>query len=250
MNEYIQQVSLIGKSTNNLGSVLSIIGIIVAFLVGALALYIVPSIISTWKLYEKAGQPGWSSIIPYYSTYVMGVIAKKVPIALASIGLSVLVMIMNNDSMIHLKGIISLLTVPLTLYLFFCFATQYDRKTSFWLFYIFLPIVAVFKVKDANYIGGDGSTDGLDSTIGAQTVNGSDPKNNQQGLTDSAAWPVPSTQQSVSSQSSEERENHQTPIEGNNPENQNQNATLDSQQTTTYSSDSSTGQVETKEDNA
>ena len=34
-----------------------------------LALVIV-SIAGKWKMFEKAGRPGWAAIIPYYNTYV------------------------------------------------------------------------------------------------------------------------------------------------------------------------------------
>lgn len=34
-------------------------------------------IVSLWKLYEKAGKPGWACLIPIYSTIVMIEIAKK-----------------------------------------------------------------------------------------------------------------------------------------------------------------------------
>ena len=32
-------------------------------------------IISTWKMYEKAGEPGWASIIPFYNSYIFYKIA-------------------------------------------------------------------------------------------------------------------------------------------------------------------------------
>jgi hypothetical protein len=38
---------------------------------------IVIEIIAGWKIFEKAGQPGWASIIPIYSTYVMLKIVGK-----------------------------------------------------------------------------------------------------------------------------------------------------------------------------
>jgi hypothetical protein len=34
-------------------------------------------IITMWKVYEKAGQPGWASIIPFYSTYILFKIGGK-----------------------------------------------------------------------------------------------------------------------------------------------------------------------------
>ncbi|MCK5665030.1 MAG: hypothetical protein KAI17_16175, partial [Thiotrichaceae bacterium] len=34
-------------------------------------------LVAMWKIFLKAGQPGWASIIPIYNTYVMLVIAGK-----------------------------------------------------------------------------------------------------------------------------------------------------------------------------
>lgn len=36
------------------------------------------SIIGMWKMFEKAGQPGWAAIVPFYNLYILTVeIAKK-----------------------------------------------------------------------------------------------------------------------------------------------------------------------------
>ncbi len=43
------------------------------YLVVMVLLYIVP----LWKIFVKAGQPGWASIIPIYNFYVMLQIAQK-----------------------------------------------------------------------------------------------------------------------------------------------------------------------------
>jgi len=34
-------------------------------------------IVSLWKIFEKAGQPGWAAIIPIYNVYIMLMIAEK-----------------------------------------------------------------------------------------------------------------------------------------------------------------------------
>ncbi|MEN6383756.1 MAG: DUF5684 domain-containing protein [Phycisphaerales bacterium] len=34
-------------------------------------------IVSLWKVFEKAGQPGWAAIIPFYNLYIMLKIALK-----------------------------------------------------------------------------------------------------------------------------------------------------------------------------
>ena len=38
---------------------------------------IVFMIASVWKVFVKAGQPGWAAIVPFYNIYIMTVIAKK-----------------------------------------------------------------------------------------------------------------------------------------------------------------------------
>lgn len=45
-------------------------GIILVFVGISLVLGLL-SIIGHWKVYVKAGQPGWSSIIPFYGSYIM-----------------------------------------------------------------------------------------------------------------------------------------------------------------------------------
>lgn len=38
---------------------------------------VVITIVAKWKIYEKAGQPGWASIIPIYNIYVLLKIVGK-----------------------------------------------------------------------------------------------------------------------------------------------------------------------------
>jgi uncharacterized membrane protein YhaH (DUF805 family) len=38
---------------------------------------VVFSIVATWKLYTKAGKPGWASIVPFYNIYVLLQIAGR-----------------------------------------------------------------------------------------------------------------------------------------------------------------------------
>ena len=39
--------------------------------------FVIVLIISMWKTFEKAGQPGWAAIIPIYNIYIMVKIAGK-----------------------------------------------------------------------------------------------------------------------------------------------------------------------------
>ena len=43
---------------------------IILFLLLAIAFFILPYA-GMWKLFEKAGEPGWKAIIPIYNTYIM-----------------------------------------------------------------------------------------------------------------------------------------------------------------------------------
>ena len=49
-------------------------GILLVLIMLALGLFI---IVSMWKVFEKAGQPGWGILIPIYNIYLFLVIAGK-----------------------------------------------------------------------------------------------------------------------------------------------------------------------------
>ena len=42
-----------------------------------LLIFVVPTIAGMWKVFEKAGKPGWAAIIPIYNTIVLIEIAGK-----------------------------------------------------------------------------------------------------------------------------------------------------------------------------
>lgn len=46
-------------------------GMTLLFAFVLLAVILIPTIIATWKIYVKAGKPGWYSIIPFYRSWVM-----------------------------------------------------------------------------------------------------------------------------------------------------------------------------------
>ncbi|MDN5200870.1 DUF5684 domain-containing protein [Fulvivirgaceae bacterium BMA10] len=46
---------------------------VLAFVIGLVVLMIA----SMWKIFEKAGKPGWAAIIPIYNTIILLEIAKK-----------------------------------------------------------------------------------------------------------------------------------------------------------------------------
>ena len=55
----------------------------IAALVGMLCqcamflIFVVPTIAGMWKVFEKAGQPGWAALIPFYNAFVLTQVARK-----------------------------------------------------------------------------------------------------------------------------------------------------------------------------
>jgi hypothetical protein len=47
------------------------------FLLLIYAVVIVGTIAGAWKIFEKAGQPGWAAIVPFYNTYILLKIAGR-----------------------------------------------------------------------------------------------------------------------------------------------------------------------------
>ncbi len=99
-------------------------------------LFAVPSLITTWRLFKKAGKPGWAAIVPIYN-YIVELQIAKMP--------TWYVVLM----------FVPLVNVVIGILILVNFAKQYNRKLGFWLAYIFLPIVAMFLVGKTQYTGGE-----------------------------------------------------------------------------------------------
>jgi hypothetical protein len=62
----------------NEGEVGGVLGIFCACFFWLLMLAVViVGLVGLWKIFEKAGQPGWAAIIPYYNLFVLNQIAGK-----------------------------------------------------------------------------------------------------------------------------------------------------------------------------
>jgi hypothetical protein len=44
---------------------------------GFILIVLVPFFAGLWKIFEKAGQPGWAAIVPIYNLYVLNEVARK-----------------------------------------------------------------------------------------------------------------------------------------------------------------------------
>ncbi|MGB4966906.1 MAG: DUF5684 domain-containing protein [Candidatus Saccharimonadales bacterium] len=144
-------------------STAAIAGAILVVLLGAILLYAIPSIITTWKMYSKAEKPGWAALIPVYSNMVMAEIGKRpVMVGILSGVLALIPSFTNqNNSLKAIGSLASLVAIGLILYLLAGFIKQYNAGLGFWITYIFFPIVAVFLVGKVNYTGGTPATQAM-----------------------------------------------------------------------------------------
>lgn len=97
---------------------------------------VVISIVSMWKVYEKAGQPGWASIIPIYNIYILIKIVGKPGIWL----LFVIIPFVNIIFAIWLTNLVS---------------KSFGKDEGFTIGLIFLGFIfwPILGLGDAKYIG-------------------------------------------------------------------------------------------------
>ena len=68
----MEQLEALLEGYSNSESFISgcVIGGIVAFFAGIAIMFAVLQIIAAWKIFEKAGEKGWKSLIPFYNIYI------------------------------------------------------------------------------------------------------------------------------------------------------------------------------------
>ncbi len=136
----------------------AIVGVILVVLVIAFLLVGIPSIIVSWILYSKAGRPGWTAIVPVYSSVVMAEIAGKPAWMGWTLGglpiLSAIFTSTSNGALNVLGSLLNLGVFILFILVLVEFIKKYKSNVAFWVTYIIIPIVAVFLVKNMEYIGG------------------------------------------------------------------------------------------------
>ena len=97
-------------------------------------------IISYWKIFEKAGKPGWAAIIPIYNLVVLFEVAK------APLWLLILVLV----------PILNFITaLPVFVYIAVKLARAFGKDVGFALLLIFVPFIGypMLAFSDAEYVG-------------------------------------------------------------------------------------------------
>lgn len=124
-------------------------------------LYTIPQAIVFWRLYVKAGRPGWAYLVPVYGTIVMANIAKKSTLTGVIASIFSLISLIGIFFPIYVLALFGLLALPMlisigfALYVLNSFIKQYNRGIGWWVLAIFLPFIAVFLSNDkTQYTGG------------------------------------------------------------------------------------------------
>lgn len=122
-NDYDALLTLIGA------------GYATVYLVVALAISIL-NIIAMWKIYAKAGRPGWACIIPFYSQYC-------------------LFDIVWGNGWLFLLSYIPLVNIVVMIILYFKLAKAFGKGTGFGFGLLFLRtiFVLILGFGSAEYIG-------------------------------------------------------------------------------------------------
>ena len=97
-------------------------------------------IVSYWKIFEKAGKPGWAAIVPIYNLVVLFEVAK------APLWLLILVLV----------PILNFITAfPVFIYIAVKLAKAFGKDIGFALLLIFVPFIGypLLAFSDAEYIG-------------------------------------------------------------------------------------------------
>ena len=136
-------------TTSEVSWPLVIVILFVVFIV-TFVFYLLPSIITSWQLFTKAGKPGWAIIVPVYNCIVMSDIAKRAK--WVGITAGVLSLITNVP---YLGTLLALAYLGFIIYILAGFIKQFDQGFGFWFAYIIIPLVSVFLVKKAKYTGAD-----------------------------------------------------------------------------------------------
>lgn len=99
-------------------------------------LLIIFLIVCIWKIYKKAGRPGWASIIPFYNSYVLFDLAW-------------------GNGILFLLMFVPLVNIVVMIILYVKLANAFGKGGGFAVGLIFLPIIflPILAFGNSSYIG-------------------------------------------------------------------------------------------------
>lgn len=110
-------------------------GVMTVYMVMILAITVL-TIIARWKIYTKAGKPGWGSLIPFYTNYCLFEIAW-------------------GNGWLFLLGFVPCVNIVVTIMVQFKLAKAFAKGTGFGFGLLFLNTIftLILGFGDARYVG-------------------------------------------------------------------------------------------------
>lgn len=100
--------------------------------------WIVIMIVANWKIYTKAGEAGWKSLIPYYSQYILFRITWNTAVFWALFVASIAATVFGRMELGALAGICSVVTTIISLVSVYKLSKAFGHGIGFTLGLIFL----------------------------------------------------------------------------------------------------------------
>lgn len=118
--------SAVGAAASGISTVGSLVGLVITILI----------LVGMWKLFVKAGKPGWGAIVPFYNLYCLFDIAW-------------------GKGWLFLLTIIPCVNVVMTIIVYVKLAKAFGKGVGFGIGLIILPciFVPILGFGDAEYIG-------------------------------------------------------------------------------------------------
>lgn len=110
-------------------------GVLTVYMIVVLVISVL-TIIARWKVYTKAGKPGWGSLIPFYSNYCLFDIAW-------------------GNGWLFLLGFVPCVNFVVAIMLYFKLAKAFGKGTGFGLGLVFLNtiFILILGFDNSQYIG-------------------------------------------------------------------------------------------------
>lgn len=146
INSILNSFSLVASTSQSLSTGITLFSLFTS----------IAYIYTTYRLFEKAGENGWSVFVPVYNAVVYMRISSK-PFWMFFLQFLCLIAAsspVSTDANSILRLVLLVLFLVITIYIYVGFIKQYDGSVIFWIFYTFLPIIAAFLVKKVEYTGG------------------------------------------------------------------------------------------------
>lgn len=134
---------------NDTGFLVIFLGLILLFVL----VYLVPALIGSWMLYARAKQPGWTALVPFYATYIMGKIAKQTNLGIV-VAIGILLQFVDSIYPELFTGLTEVVFysvyIVVSLALLVLWVLQYTNRALLVLWLLF-PFIGIFFLKSVKY---------------------------------------------------------------------------------------------------